>query len=104
MPTVLGLMNWSYTTGFYGQDIFSPGYKGQLDRFTSHHTSAIVSGAWRPNASDKQRINDLYDGAVNQADAMVGGIYEYLSHHGLIDDTIFGVFGARFASSSSLRA
>lgn len=26
MPTVFGLLNWSYTTSFYGQDVFSEGY------------------------------------------------------------------------------
>lgn len=25
-PTVLGLMNWSYTSRFYGQDVLAPGY------------------------------------------------------------------------------
>ncbi len=72
-------------------DLFSPGYKGGLHRFTNEHTEAIMSGAWKPNAGDVQRINDLYDGAVHEADAMVGGIYEYLTHHGLIDDTVFVV-------------
>jgi len=32
MPTVLGLMNWSYTTEFYGQDVLSQGYGPERQR------------------------------------------------------------------------
>lgn len=36
VPTVFGLLNWSYTTRFFGQDVFSPGY-------TAEHQRAYVS-------------------------------------------------------------
>ena len=38
LPTVFGLMNWSYTTRFYGQDVFSPGYTPDRERiFVSNY-------------------------------------------------------------------
>jgi hypothetical protein len=32
VPTVLGLMNWSYTSAFYGQDVLSRGYTPDRQR------------------------------------------------------------------------
>jgi DNA-binding beta-propeller fold protein YncE len=32
VPTLLGLMNWSYTTRNFGQDVFSPGYTPDKER------------------------------------------------------------------------
>lgn len=72
-------------------DIFSPGYTGKLERFTHDHAVAIAQGKWVPTPEDIQRINDLYDGAVHHADAMVGGVYEYLMRKGLLENTIFVV-------------
>jgi arylsulfatase len=69
-------------------DIFSPGYRGPLNRFTNQHTELIHSGAWKPTADEVQRINDLYDGGVHHADAMIGGLYELLMRRGVLDETI----------------
>jgi arylsulfatase len=69
-------------------DIFSPDYRGNLHRFTNHHTALIHSGQWQPTPQDVQRINDLYDGGVHHADAMIGGIYEVLMRRGLLEDTV----------------
>lgn len=69
-------------------DIFSPDYRGSLHRFTNQHTALIHSGDWKPTREDVQRINDLYDGGVHHADAMIGGIYEVLMRRGLLEDTI----------------
>lgn len=69
-------------------DIFSPDYRGSLNRFTNQHTALIHSGQWKPTPEDVRRINDLYDGGVHHADAMIGGIYEVLMRRGLLQDTI----------------
>ena len=38
MPTLFGLMNWSYTTRFFGQDVFDPGYNSSTRRaFVSNY-------------------------------------------------------------------
>ena len=38
MPTVFGMLNWSYTTNFYGQDVFSPGYdKAERRAYVSNY-------------------------------------------------------------------
>lgn len=38
VPTLLGLMNWSYTTRSFGQDVFSPGYTPEHERiFVSNY-------------------------------------------------------------------
>ncbi len=38
VPTLLGLMNWSYTTRSFGQDVFSPGYTPERERiFVSNY-------------------------------------------------------------------
>ena len=43
MPTIFGMMNWSYTTSFYGQDIFSPGYdKSERRAFVSNYQKIAV--------------------------------------------------------------
>ncbi len=43
MPTLFGLMNWSYTTAFYGQDVLSPGYdKTQRRAFVSNYQKIAV--------------------------------------------------------------
>lgn len=46
MPTLLGWMNWSYTTRFYGQDVFSPGYTPDKERaFVSNYQKvAYITG------------------------------------------------------------
>ena len=43
MPTLFGLMNWSYTTSFYGQDVLSAGYgKPQRRAFVSNYQKIAV--------------------------------------------------------------
>ncbi|MEZ0277083.1 MAG: LTA synthase family protein [Roseimicrobium sp.] len=43
MPTVFGLLNWSYTTAFYGQDVLSQGYgKEQHRAFVSNYQKIAV--------------------------------------------------------------
>jgi len=46
MPTLFGWMNWSYTTRFYGQDVFSPGYTPDKERvFVSNYQKvAYIAG------------------------------------------------------------
>jgi phosphoglycerol transferase MdoB-like AlkP superfamily enzyme len=92
MPTVFGMLNWSYTTNFYGQDVFSPGYDEAARRaYVSNYqkiacitndTLAMLKpkqeftlgrvdlreGAFSPGADDelKQRLEDtiaLYQSA-----------------------------------------
>lgn len=43
MPTVFGLLNWSYTSAFYGQDVLSAGYgKPQRRAFVSNYQKIAV--------------------------------------------------------------
>jgi arylsulfatase A-like enzyme len=72
-------------------DVFSAGYRGTLDRFTHDHAEAIALGRWNPTAEDVQRINDLYDGGVLQADAMIGGVFEFLARENLLEHTVFAI-------------
>jgi len=38
VPTLLGMLNWSYTTRNFGQDVFSPGYTPERERiFVSNY-------------------------------------------------------------------
>lgn len=42
MPTLFGWMNWSYTTRFYGQDVFSPGYTPEKERMFASNYQKIA--------------------------------------------------------------
>lgn len=69
-------------------DIFSPGYQGDLDKFSSAHAIEIHTGRWEPSAEDEARIRDLYDGGVLFADHQVGMVMDALREEGVLDDTI----------------
>lgn len=46
MPTLFGWMNWSYTTRFYGQDVFSAGYTPEHERIyvSNYQKIAHITG------------------------------------------------------------
>jgi phosphoglycerol transferase MdoB-like AlkP superfamily enzyme len=74
MPTVFGLLNWSYTTAFYGQDVLSPGYgKEQHRAFVSNYQKiAVITEDTLALLKPKQEITlgslKLKKGGVTPAD------------------------------------
>jgi phosphoglycerol transferase MdoB-like AlkP superfamily enzyme len=78
MPAVLGMQNWNYTTAFYGQDVFSPGYDESARRiFVSNYQKiAYVHGDALALLKPKQEITlghvnlrkgTLVDGDIDDA-------------------------------------
>lgn len=74
-------------------DVFSTPGASDLDRFTTDHAHAIETGQWKPTAADVQRITDLYDGGVLQADAQIGAVVDELTRLEILDDSIVVVTG-----------
>jgi hypothetical protein len=67
-------MNWSYTTGFYGQDIFSPGYnKAERRAFVSNYQKiAVITEDTLAMLKPKQEVTlghvDLKRGTLTPGD------------------------------------
>ncbi|QIE99982.1 LTA synthase family protein [Roseimicrobium sp. ORNL1] len=87
MPTLFGLLNWSYTTSFYGQDVLSAGYgKEQQRAFVSNYQKiAVITDKTLALLKPKQEITlgtlKLKTGAVSRDSAdpsLASGLAERL--------------------------
>lgn len=74
MPTVLGLLNWNYTTSFYGQDVFSPGYEQSVPRayVSNYQKIALITDHTVAMLKPKQEYTlgyvDLRKGSLKPGD------------------------------------
>ena len=86
VPTLLGMMNWSYTTRSFGQDVFSPGYTPEHERiFVSNYQKIayITQGNFamlKPKRESTLGTVDLKVGTL------VGGTSDLMKSR--LDDTI----------------
>ncbi len=69
-------------------DVFSTGYDGPIERFTTEMANLLERGEASLTEADHQRVIDLYDGGVLFADAMIGDIVDTLRETGLLEKTI----------------
>jgi hypothetical protein len=60
MPTVLGLMNWSYTTRFFGQDLLAPGARAPDRAFVSNYQKIALLGPHQLAILKPRREFSLY--------------------------------------------
>lgn len=71
MPTLFGLMNWSYTTRFFGQDVLSPGYTPDRERIfvANYQKVAYITqgtlGMLKPKREFTLGHVDLLDGKLD---------------------------------------
>jgi phosphoglycerol transferase MdoB-like AlkP superfamily enzyme len=86
VPTLFGLMNWSYTTRSFGQDVFSPGYTPDHERIfiSNYQKIAHIAGGTLAMLKPKQESTL---GTVNlKTGTLVGGTSAALKSR--LDDTI----------------
>ncbi len=68
-------------------DVFSPGYDGPIERFTTEMAALLEQGKASLGDEDRQRVADLYDAGVRFADDMIGRVVDELSRLGVLEET-----------------
>lgn len=75
LPTLLGLMNWTYDASFYGKDVRKPGYKPRY--FVSNYQNIGYAEGNDLVVLKPVRLASFYrDGEPAEADAKLKGILE----------------------------
>ncbi len=86
VPTLFGLMNWSYTTRSFGQDVFSPGYTPDHERIFVSNYQKIAYITEGTLAMLKPKQESTLGTVDLKAGTLVGGTSDVMKSR--LDDTV----------------